>query len=66
MQVSLGGITASTTAVVTNGTAGQYGWQSHPGGIVDPAAQNVSFDVMVLPAAVRSEERRVGKVSDYV
>ncbi|MHB1023686.1 MAG: hypothetical protein ACYC0Z_14940 [Acidobacteriaceae bacterium] len=52
VQVSLGGITASTTAVVTNGTAGKYGWQSHPGGIVDPAAQNISFDVMVLPAAV--------------
>jgi len=33
-------------------TIGGRAWQSHPGGVVDPAAQNVSFDVMVLPAAV--------------
>ncbi|MHB1267240.1 MAG: hypothetical protein ACYCY2_06510 [Acidithiobacillus ferriphilus] len=53
LQVSLGGVTVSgTPLIIPNGTDGQYGWQSHPGGIVDPAAQNVSFDVMVLPAAV--------------
>jgi hypothetical protein len=51
VQVLLGGA-APHTKSVSNGTAGQYGWQSHPGGIVDPAAQNISFDVMTLPAAV--------------
>jgi hypothetical protein len=47
-----GGSAIGTVSGVANGTAGQYGWQSHPGGMNDPAAQNVSFDVMTLPAAV--------------
>jgi hypothetical protein len=33
-------------------TMGGRAWESHPGGIVNPAAQNISFDVMTLPAAV--------------